>query len=162
MNAHEVSIQEARTPKAYEMGKVLFEEYARELQVDLSFQNFEEEMERIQEQYGKPSGCLYIVFGEKEEPVGCFGIRKWDGKVCELKRMYIHTRYRGYGLGKRLLKKSIVVGRQLGYQTMRLDTLPTMNSAISLYKSVGFYEIDPYRYNPIEGTKYFERQLTEP
>ena len=42
---------------------------------------------------------------------------------------------------------------------MRLDTLPSMKSAIGLYKKVGFYEIDSYRFNPFEGAKYFELQL---
>ena len=83
----------------------------------------------------------------------------FEDAISELKRMYVNKNYRGQGLGKRLLIKSIEVGKELGYKKMRLDTLPTMKAAIGLYKKMGFYEIPAYRFNPIEGTKYFEMAL---
>jgi len=43
---------------------------------------------------------------------------------------------------------------------MRLDTLPSMTTAIPLYESLGFIEIAPYRFNPIEGTKFMELRLS--
>lgn len=47
----------------------------------------------------------------------------------------------------------------MGYSFVRLDTLATMSSAQKLYRQLGFYEISPYVYNPIPGTKYFEIKL---
>ena len=50
--------------------------------------------------------------------------------------------------------------RQAGYQSMRLDSLPSMRSALRLYRTLGFDAIAPYRDNPVEGTAFLELQLT--
>lgn len=146
--------------KEYKIAIDLFKEYALQLGVDLSFQNFNQEIQNIEHQYAKPSGVIYIGFDNNEKPIACFGIRMFEDVICELKRMYVNKNYRGQGLGKKLLIKSIAVGKELGYKKMRLDTLPTMHTAIGLYKKLGFYEIPAYRFNPIKGTKYFEIDLT--
>lgn len=49
----------------------------------------------------------------------------------------------------------------MNYQYIRLDTLPTMKSAQALYTSLGFYDIEPYVYNPIEGTRFMELRLKD-
>lgn len=110
--------------------------------------------------YARPDGTLCIAYTKDGSgPLGCFGIRKSEKGICELKRMYLRTEARGLGLGKQLLKRAIEAGRELGYTKMRLDTLPTMHSAIHLYLKAGFYEIGPYCFNPVTGTKFFEITL---
>lgn len=154
-----IQLIEVKSDDAYELAKELFKEYSTQIGVDLSFQNFEQELLSLKSQYTRPKGVIYIAYNDKEESVGCFGIRAFDHSVCELKRMYLKDAYRGLSIGKTLLGKSIEIAKELEYQKMRLDTLPTMHSAISLYEKMGFYKIDPYRFNPIEGTKYFEITL---
>jgi len=151
-----IHTQEATSTEAYKIAIKLIKEYVSQLGVDLSFQNFHQEIQNIEQQYARPKGVMIIVYTDKEKAIGCFGIRAFEGVICELKRMYLKKEYRGLGLGKELLAKSIELGKALGYKKMRLDTLPSMQAAIGLYKSMGFYEIPAYRFNPIEGTKYFE------
>ncbi|MBS1523381.1 MAG: GNAT family N-acetyltransferase [Bacteroidetes bacterium] len=148
----------ANTNEDFETGKNLFEEYANSLNVDLSFQNFSSELDNINQQYCEPAGGLLLAFYE-DLPVGCAGIRRLDEDTAELKRMYVKDEYRGLKIGVELLQRSIDLAKTIGYKKLRLDTLANMTKAQQLYHSFGFYGIQPYRYNPLAGTIYMEKNL---
>ena len=100
-----------------------------------------------------------MVYTNKDFPSGCFGVRKLTESICELKRMYLKPEIQGLGIGTILMERSFKFAKELGYEKMRLDTLDTMHAAIALYTKMGFYEIEPYRFNPLKGAKYFEVDL---
>jgi len=154
----DITIKIATTTPDFDLGKTLFKEYAQSLGVDLSFQDFESELQTIAQQYNKPDGALLLIF-KGQEAIGCAGIRKLENHTAELKRMYLQDAYRGQGIGLTLLTRSIETAKTLGYHTIRLDTLRNMTAAQQLYKSFGFYEIPAYRFNPLEGTIYMEKEL---
>ena len=153
-----ITYQIAANPGDFEAGKRLFEEYALSLNVDLSFQNFSKELESIHEQYHAPTGALLLA-RDGDVFAGCSGIRKLDEQTAELKRMYVKDEYRGYRIGVNLLERSINLAGELGYKFIRLDTLENMSKAQQLYRSFGFYEIPAYRFNPLPGTLYMEKEL---
>lgn len=154
-----IEFVEAISDEQFKTATNLFKEYAFQLPVDLSFQNFEKELLEIKEQYSRPTGIIFILYNMDQMPMGCFGIRKFEDHICELKRMYVKKELQGRGIGKVVVTKAIEIAKELNYNKMRLDTLPSMQAAINLYKKMGFYEIESYRFNPIEGTKYFEIPL---
>ncbi len=154
-----ILLKEISSEQEFGEGIILFQEYAQDLGIDLSFQNFKQELRGIAEQYARPNGALIIAYDNKKQPLGCVGVRRLELKICELKRMYLKTEARGMGLGKQLLSKALAVAKEMNYHTMRLDTLETMDAAMGLYKKMGFYEIPAYRFNPFEEAKYFEIQL---
>jgi GNAT superfamily N-acetyltransferase len=150
--------KQALRKEDFELAKKLMKAYATDIGVDLTFQDFESELRNVSTLYANPDGAFIIAF-HNSDPVGCFGIKKIDSEICELKRMYLSRDARGLGLGEKLLKEAIQIAAKLNYKKMRLDTLPTMTSAIHLYQKVGFKEIHPYRFNPISGSKFMEIEL---
>src|SRR5918993_3523792 len=149
----------AERPEEFATARALFEEYAAALGVDLCFQNFERELNNLAVEYGPPGGRLLLASAEGEH-VGCVGVRKLDDGVCEMKRLYVRPRARGTGLGRLLATEIIGAAKELGYGSMRLDTLPSMREAVPLYRSLGVKEKEAYRYNPVEGTIYMELDLS--
>jgi len=136
----------------------LFLEYAASLDFDLCFQDFDRELEGLPGEYAMPTGRLILAKHEREY-VGCVGLRRFEGDICEMKRLYVRPEHRGRGIGRGLAERIIAEARKIGYRTMRLDTISDMIEAISLYRSLGFTEIPPYRPNPIKGARYFELKL---
>ena len=137
--------------------RFLFEEYADGLDVDLGFQEFQRELAELPGEYAPPAGRLLLALSP--EPAGCVALRPYEPGVCEMKRLFVRPAHRGSGLGRTLTEAIIAAGREAGYERMRLDTLPTMERARALYRSLGFVEIDAYRFNPVHGTTYFELAL---
>ncbi len=136
----------------------LFREYADSLGVDLSFQGFEEELAALPGEYGPPLGRLLLGVLDGEA-VACVGLRPFAERDCELKRLYVRPPGRGAGVGRRLTVAAIDAARGLGYDRMLLDTLPSMTAARALYRSLGFEEIEPYRYNPVPGTSFMALRI---
>ena len=136
----------------------LFLAYADWIAVDLSFQDFEKEFAGLPGDYAPPTGCLLLALSDGK-PAGCIALRKLEDEVCEMKRLYVLPEFNGLGLGRKLAEAIIVEAKQLNYVKMRLDTMPKMIAAQKLYHSLGFKEISPYRFNPVEGTVYMELYL---
>jgi len=81
-----------------------------------------------------------------------------DG-ICEMKRLYVKSAYRGKGLGRRLAEAGRCRGQGNRYGKMRLDRPDFVAEAAGLYRSLGFVEIPPYRYNPLPEAVFMERLL---
>jgi putative acetyltransferase len=151
----------AQSAADFELGKVLFREYAETLEFNLCFQGFEAELENIHLKYAAPEGALFLVKNEAGEGVGCIAVRRFkDEETAELKRMYLRKGERGQGTGQALLGRALEAARALGYHRIRLDTIPgMMDAAIRLYRKNGFSDIEPYRKNPVEGAIFLEKRL---
>ncbi|MEO9115406.1 MAG: GNAT family N-acetyltransferase [Gemmatimonadaceae bacterium] len=148
----------ARFPNDLEMVRDLFREYVTGLEVDLSFQGFEEELAALPGKYEPPGGCVFLAW-KSDQAIGCVAMRPLGGKDCEMKRLYVRPTARGEQLGRRLAERVCEEASAAGYSRICLDTLASMQSAQALYRSLGFREIAAYVFNPLAGTKYLARDL---
>lgn len=153
-----IKFELATTGEEFDFAKDLFQQYAKSLSIDLSFQDFTNELKTIDKQYSKPGGALLLAY-DNNAAIGCVALRKFDSETAELKRMFIRPEYRKHKIGKKLLELITEIAKELNYKKMRLDTLPDMEQAQRIYKAHGFYEIPPYRFNPVPGTVYMEKEL---
>lgn len=127
--------------------------------MNLCFQNFEQELATLPGDYAPPHGRLLLAEYEAHL-AGCVALHRWEAGICEMKRLYLRSSFRGKGLGRVLAEAIITEARNIGYQRMRLDTIePIMKDAVEMYRKLGFREIAPYRDNPIAGAMYMELEL---
>jgi carbonic anhydrase len=155
-----IKIKIAQTATDFSVAKELVLEYVAWLGIDLSFQNFDEEMKGLPQMYNPKDGGLFIAY-INEEAVGIAGIRRFSELECEVKRMYVKPNSRGLGIGQLLLKQCLKTARKLQYNSVKLDTADFMKSAIKLYTDHGFVEIAAYRHNPHASARYFEYDLSK-
>jgi putative acetyltransferase len=143
----------------------LFREYEMELNEDLCFQSFEEELKDPLKKYGPPQGVLYIVLWN-DDVAGCIALMPLPPRIsttlsmsCEMKRLYVRPQFRKHKIGRALVEQLLLDAKQLGYTVMKLDTLEKLQPAIQLYKQVGFEETTAYYNNPIPTVVYMQKQL---
>jgi len=154
-----LQVRQADSPALIEQARTLFLEYAKSLNFDLGFQNFDKELAELPGDYAPPGGRLLVAEYEGN-PAGCVALHKFADSICEMKRLYLRPAFRGLGLGRKLTERVIEEARAIGYQRMRLDTVePAMKDAVGLYGKLGFKTIAPYRVNPMPGTVYLELEL---
>lgn len=139
--------------------RTLFREYGTELNEDLLFQGFEQELEHPLKKYGPPYGVILLAYWSNE-PAGCVALTPMpEPGVCEMKRLYVRAGKRKYGIGTMLVDEILTAAIARQYHTMRLDTLAKLQGAITMYKRIGFRNIAPYYDNPLPGAVYMEKQL---
>ena len=110
--------------------------------------------------YGPPRGDILLWF--KDDSLVAIGaMREIEPKVGEIKRVYVRPDYRGPGFGKPFVRALIGRAREIGYEKLRSDTLPSMQAAIEFYQELGFRPVPAFWPNPVAGALFFERKLSE-
>lgn len=153
-----VRLLQATAPHEWDAARRLVQEYAASLDVDLSFQNFAQELQHFTTEYGAPTGA-FILAEDEGQYLACIGVRRFSDDSGEIKRLYVAPAARGRGLGRVLVARIIVAAQQIGYRSLLLDTLPFMKEAQALYLSLGFKPTTAYRFNPVEGSAFLRLDL---
>ena len=129
--------------------KELIIEYTKRLGRDLS---------NPVKKYTAPEGEILVAV-EDEKVVGMVAYHRHSKSRCEMKRLYVKPKYRENKLGKKLVLEILGHAKKAGYKEMVLDTIIPLQSAIHLYKKVGFVEREAYYHNPMDDVLYFKKIL---
>lgn len=152
----------AETTPLLEDARQIFRDYAASLNVDLCFQNFDDELLCLPGEYAAPHGHLLLAFVDGAL-AGCGAMRPLPdvdyANACEMKRLYVRPAFRRFGLGRLMAQSLLGEAQRSGYSVMLLDTLDDMEAARGLYSALGFEEIPPYYFNPIAGAHYLKAEL---
>lgn len=154
-----VKIEVAETAKQFEVGRQLIHAYAEFLGLDLEFQGFSDELISLPTIYGSPKGALLLANLDGVY-VGGVGLREFEPGIAEMKRMYVLSDYHGRGIGKSLTNAFLVKAAEMGFSSVRLDSIRELDKALRLYQSFGFKEIEPYRFNPHPEAIFMEYKIS--
>jgi len=156
----DISILRAQKRGDIEAVRGLFLEYAASLTTDLGYQDFASELAALPGAYRPPGGSLLLATRKPGRALGCVALRPLRPQQrCEMKRLYVSPEARGHGLGKALAECAMSEAKKLGYREIYLDTLPAMEQAIAMYRSLGFAPIEPYYAPTPEGTIFLAKLL---
>ncbi len=96
-----------------------------------------------------PDGRFYLAQYDKTiAGVGC--LKKLTEDVGEIQRMYVLPSFRGKGIGRAIVSRLIDDAKSIGYRQLKLESLEFLREAHSLYRSVGFHEINSYADNSMK------------
>lgn len=142
--------------------KEIFLTYAKAINIDLCFQDFDTELTNLPGDYSPPRGALLLAWVD-QKLAGCCAMRPIDSSdyanAAEMKRLFVRPEFRGLGLGRQLAESIIDAARMSGYDSVLLDTLDDMEIARAMYEDLGFKEIPPYYHNPLAGAHYLKVDL---
>jgi putative acetyltransferase len=151
-------IRQAQFPADQAALVALIREYTAWLNIDMSFQNFDDEMAHIDTKYSLPQGLFWVV-EDAGRLVAGVGFKHFDSTTAEVKRLYVQPAFRGLQLGEKLMHIVVDTTRQRGYQRLVLDTVPQTVAAQGLYQRMGFSPIAQYYDGPTLATQFFELRL---
>jgi GNAT superfamily N-acetyltransferase len=91
-----------------------------------------------------PGRGAFLVAYVAGEAVGCGAVRRLDGDIAEIKRMYVRPTTRGRGVGGALLAALEAEAHGLGIRRLVLETGARQPEALALYRRAGFVVIPAF------------------
>lgn len=160
-----ITIKELKTLNTDELAglKKLLEEYGdymfNELKLRDGENSYHNDLQNFPGEKYLEEGGAFLLALHNESPAGCAALRKFDATSCEMKRMYVNSRFRGLKIGEKLCEEIIERAKKSGYKKILLDINKEMTEAVELYLKFNFKEIPPYCVNVNKHPMYFAKEL---
>jgi len=101
---------------------------------------WDSDLQKIEETYLKNRG-EFLVAVLDDKIVGMGALRRRDDSVAEIKRMRVHPKHQGRGIGKLILGGLEDAAKKYGYTTLILDTCTEQVTAQKMYEKHGYKKI---------------------
>jgi GNAT superfamily N-acetyltransferase len=138
--------------------RALFRAYGRTPGVDVCVVDFAEEIDALPGPYAESRGTILLAH-VGDRPAGCVALKPVAEEVAEMKRLFVDPMFRGRKIGEALATAAIDAARTRGYARLRLDSLPSMVEAQTMYRRLGFVAVSPWVTTVIPGVAYLELQI---
>lgn len=113
-----------------------------------------EDVECIEKAYGGIGEAFFVAVDNKtQKVVGTVAIKKEDGRVALLRRLFVAPTHRNLKIGKRLIDRALEFCREVGYEEVVFKTTSKMSGAIDLCRKNGFVQRAHLVLGPIELVK---------
>ncbi|MDP9311075.1 MAG: GNAT family N-acetyltransferase [Chloroflexota bacterium] len=150
MNIHvssstDITIREA-TNSDRERVEALVIPILLEFRLQPDFTSSEADLKDIEATY--LGGMFKLVEDKNGNLVGTLAVLRLNDEVCKLRKMYLIPQARGKGVGRYMLEQAISIARDLGFKTMMLETVSTLQDAIRLYTRAGFQPVTQVAASP--------------
>ena len=110
-----------------------------------------EDVECIEKAYGGIGEAFFVAVDNKtHKVVGTVAIKKEDGRVALLRRLFVASTHRNLKIGKRLIDRALDFCREVGYEEVVFKTTSKMSGAIDLCRKNGFVQRAHIVLGPIE------------
>ena len=105
-----------------------------------------------------PDGDIAVAI-EEDRAIGIAILVPFENSSAELKWLYVKPDMRARGVGRTIVGALVGVAKELGYQSVVLDVLPSRTNAIALYRSVGFIPVPAFKHYESHEMLFFELVL---
>jgi putative acetyltransferase len=107
------------------------------------------------EQMAGDDTTVFVARDAAGSAVGCGALRRHDGGIGEVKRMYTMPAARGQGVGGQILERIEALAREEGLHRLVLETGHTHHAAWRVYERGGFTRCGPVLDYPDTGWSVF-------
>ncbi|HLF35282.1 MAG TPA: GNAT family N-acetyltransferase [Cyclobacteriaceae bacterium] len=120
----------------------LIKEVLAEFNLEYDELTSDEDLVDIEKSYTRNGGIFLILEAEGGDVIGTTALYRESENDCQLRKMYLNNRYRGQGLGKKLMDEILRKAGEMKFKRITLETNAGMTAAIRLYEQYGFKKDD--------------------
>ena len=101
-----------------------------------------------------------LIAYDDGKAVGCAGLKRYDDKSTEIKRVWVQPEYRRQHIAGKLMQLVEQKAKEQGFARVILQTRPQMTEAVGMYTKRGYKLIENYPpYDKLVGAVCYAKEL---